>query len=200
MSGTKYDSKKPDHTLVSKAFIDQVAGVMGYGAEKYGRNNYLGGMEHTRLLAACSRHLTAYNDGQDLDEESGLSHLAHAASNLNMLINCISKGKGKDNRYLKESPKVIEDNTDKNEVERVGKRYCYHPSKHISMVVDGKLTYTCTECGTIVPRKDNNADNVQEAEETCTHCKYTNIRGIAIQRIGTALHDNKDCPYRKIWK
>lgn len=113
MAGKKFDNKKPDHTLVCKAFIDGVADVMGYGAEKYGRHNYLEGMDHSRLLAACSRHLTAYIDGQDTDPESGFCHLQHAAANLNMLLNFKDKGIGNDNRYLKDTTKVIKPDSDK---------------------------------------------------------------------------------------
>lgn len=108
MSGTKFDQEKPDMSLLSRAFLEQVASCMGYGAKKYGRHNYLGGMAHSRLMAACLRHLAAYNDGESIDSESGINHLAHAAANINMLLDFLSKGIGIDDRYIVETTSMNE--------------------------------------------------------------------------------------------
>ena len=99
MSGTKFDQGKPDLTMVSRTFVEQVAKVMMFGATKYGRDNYLEGMSVLRLLAAAQRHIKAFEDGEDTDPESNLNHLAHAAANLNMIMNLERHSKLKDNRY-----------------------------------------------------------------------------------------------------
>jgi hypothetical protein len=70
-----------------------------YGAKKYGRYNYLNGMEWTRLIAALDRHVSAFNDGENCDQESGLNHLYHAGACVMMLIEFYEKNLGTDNRY-----------------------------------------------------------------------------------------------------
>ena len=109
MSGNKFDKEKADYTLVCKAFIEGVAWAMTYGAQKYGRNNYMGGMQHSRLLAACLRHLFAHLDGETRDPESGLYHVDHAAANINMLKNYMAHGIGEDDRYIINVPAKQED-------------------------------------------------------------------------------------------
>lgn len=42
-----------------------------------GTDNWRLGLKQRRLIDAALRHLLAYNDGEDLDPETGLSHLLH---------------------------------------------------------------------------------------------------------------------------
>jgi len=77
-----------------------IGDAMSFGAVKYGRYNYLcGGFTISRLLASAFRHLDAFQGGEDLDPESGLSHLAHAAANIQMLLDTIETGTIEDDRY-----------------------------------------------------------------------------------------------------
>jgi hypothetical protein len=99
MEGVKHDHGKPDHTLVARELLDAAARAKGFGAEKYGRNNFLGGMKWTRILASASRHLHKFIDGIDHDEESGLNHLDHTAACIEMLLVYINRGLGEDDRY-----------------------------------------------------------------------------------------------------
>ena len=101
MTGSKKDdSQKPELTLVSRAFLEATARAMMWGKNKYHKHNYLvTGFAQQRLLAAAMRHLVAYNDGEDLDPESGNCHLDHACGALNMLIDLMHKGKAPDDRY-----------------------------------------------------------------------------------------------------
>ena len=85
-NGTKYDDGKPRVDLVPGELIRAAGRAFGYGADKYEDHNWRGGIKHSRLYASLLRHLTAYWDGQTLDEESGLSHLDHAVANLAMMI------------------------------------------------------------------------------------------------------------------
>jgi len=102
---TKYDSNKKvrPELLPSKA-TEEVMKVFTFGAEKYGDFNWRKGLEFSRLWGAAQRHQMAFWQGQDLDEESGLPHIAHAVANLMMLMemgcewdNRPYKGKGEDN-------------------------------------------------------------------------------------------------------
>lgn len=85
VGGKKYDGGKLDLTLVPLALEEACARALSFGAGKYGRNNYRGGIRYTRVLAACLRHLRAWNERRDTDPESGLSHLDHAVACLAML-------------------------------------------------------------------------------------------------------------------
>lgn len=78
VTGVKHDSDKPRMSLLDRHALEEIARVMGFGAKKYAAHNWRKGLEMSRLLDAALRHINAYNDGEDKDPESGLSHLAHA--------------------------------------------------------------------------------------------------------------------------
>lgn len=98
MQGKKFDQGKPDVSLVTKELIFAAAKALEFGAEKYGRDNYKLGMKWTKIYNALMRHMLAFNSKEDLDPESGLSHLYHAAANLNMLIYYYENKIGEDDR------------------------------------------------------------------------------------------------------
>lgn len=75
--GRKYDDGKPDWSLIPLTTVEDVVKVLTFGAKKYERDNWQG-ISSDRYLAAAMRHITAYQSGEKLDEESGLPHLAHA--------------------------------------------------------------------------------------------------------------------------
>ncbi len=84
-SATKHDSKKPRTDLLDVDFLLGLAAVLTDGATKYGDNNWRQGMAYSRAYAALLRHLFAFWNGYDLDHESGLPHLDHAAAELMFL-------------------------------------------------------------------------------------------------------------------
>ena len=102
MSAKKYDSGKPKMSLVPSAALLEVGKVMTFGCKKYGPHNWKEGMDHSRLIDANLRHLMAYVDGEDIDPESGLSHLAHACANSLMLLESRLKEYGYDDRYIED--------------------------------------------------------------------------------------------------
>ena len=83
---TKHDSGKPPISLISTKALIEEAKVMAYGEKKYGRDTWRGGFAYSRLLDAALRHILAYNDGEDKDAETGISHLAHARCCLGFLL------------------------------------------------------------------------------------------------------------------
>lgn len=97
--GVKFDTGKPRVSLLSSKALLEVSKVATMGADKYGDYNYLGGMKWSRLLDASLRHILAFNGGERTDEESGLSHLAHAAWNILALIEYEKNNLGEDNLY-----------------------------------------------------------------------------------------------------
>lgn len=100
-AAVKSDHSKPDMSLIPRAAKVGIALAMMDGEKKYGRYNYLEGMDWSRLIGAADRHLSAFNDGEDDASDSKLNHLYHAAANLCMLIEYHEKGIGNDNRNKK---------------------------------------------------------------------------------------------------
>jgi len=83
--GLKYDEGKPRMGLLPFKALREVAQVLTFGAAKYRANNWQK-IEHSRYIDALLRHIGAYLDGEDLDPESGLHHLAHASCNTLFLL------------------------------------------------------------------------------------------------------------------
>ena len=97
--GKKFDEGKPMLGLVDTTFIWAIATIMTFGAKKYGANNWRLGMDWHRPYDALQRHLTKWWDGEDVDLESGKSHLWHAACELMFLVWYEARGIGKDDRF-----------------------------------------------------------------------------------------------------
>lgn len=76
----------------------EVAKIAGFGAQKYERMNYLKGFAWSLSYDALQRHLHAFWDGEDLDEESGLFHVAHAAWHCLCLLSFTQRNLGTDDR------------------------------------------------------------------------------------------------------
>lgn len=74
----KHDLGKAPMSLLSREALERTAEVLAFGAQKYAAHNWRRGFEWSRPLSAAQRHLLAFQDGEDRDPESGLSHLAHA--------------------------------------------------------------------------------------------------------------------------
>ena len=84
--GPKYDTGKLRYDLVTPDVIKAIAEVLTFGAEKYAPNSWqLVPDAKRRYTAALMRHFEAYRAGEQLDPESGLSHLSHALCNLMFL-------------------------------------------------------------------------------------------------------------------
>lgn len=101
VGGVKHDSGKPDYSLLTRPMVESLIRAMMYGEGKYGRGNFRSGFTNTRLVAAAMRHLMAYLDGEDLDPESGVSHLGHAQAAIAMLLDNVATGTSTDGRYGK---------------------------------------------------------------------------------------------------
>lgn len=99
LDGKKFDEGKPQMSFVTRSLMVAIASIMAPGAVKYGRDNYKGGMIWSRPYDALLRHITAWWENDGADEESGKSHLWHAACELMFLIEYEAKGTGQDDRY-----------------------------------------------------------------------------------------------------
>ena len=76
--GVKFDAGKARMDLLDPYAVEQLSHVLAFGAQKYAAHNWRMGISKGRLIAAALRHLFAYRGGQDKDDETGLSHVAHA--------------------------------------------------------------------------------------------------------------------------
>ena len=77
--GRKYDGGKPQLYLLPPKSINEVGKVLTFGAEKYDPHNWRKVDDlQNRYTSAALRHIFAHIDGESVDEETGLSHLAHA--------------------------------------------------------------------------------------------------------------------------
>ena len=75
----KHDSGKWRMSLVPVTALKSIVDVLEFGAKKYAVDNWRTVPDaRRRYYDAAIRHLTAWWDGETLDEESGLPHLAHA--------------------------------------------------------------------------------------------------------------------------
>ena len=83
-NGMKFDSNKPDYSLVPFGALDEVVKVLTHGAGKYDRFNWEK-VEDIRYQAAALRHISAYMQGEKYDPETGINHLAHAVCSLMFL-------------------------------------------------------------------------------------------------------------------
>ena len=92
-------AQKPRLELVPWAAVTDIAEVLTFGAAKYNDNNWCRGARWGRYFAALLRHLFAWWRGEELDSETGLSHLAHAGSCLMFLMEYRRNGWGTDDRF-----------------------------------------------------------------------------------------------------
>jgi len=82
----RYNSGKLRMELVPISAIRGLAEVFGKGAEKYAPRNWEKGFKYSVPYACLLRHLTAFWGGEDLDKETGLSHMKHVLANAAMLV------------------------------------------------------------------------------------------------------------------
>lgn len=101
-TATKYDQGKLPMSLLSRTALEEISKVLQFGANKYSANNWRRGFIWSRTLDAAMRHLHAFADGEDLDPESGLSHLAHLGCNIMFMLEFQKTHPEMDDRYKKE--------------------------------------------------------------------------------------------------
>ena len=78
----KWDSDKEPLAWIPAECMQGIAKVLAYGAAKYEKDNWRRGIPMSRYISAALRHIHAWNSGEDLDPESGMSHIDHAVCGL----------------------------------------------------------------------------------------------------------------------
>jgi hypothetical protein len=97
--GIKANVGKPRMSLIPNQALTEVARVFTMGEAKYSSNNWRKGMPWSWNIDAALRHIGKFNDGIDLDDESKLSHLAHAITDLMFVLEYQLTETGTDDRY-----------------------------------------------------------------------------------------------------
>lgn len=97
-TGLRYDDGKTPYDLIPPELLEGVGQVLGYGARKYSKRNWELGMDWSRVFASLMRHAWKFWRGEKVDEETGLPHTWHMATNVAFLMAYEARGKGKDDR------------------------------------------------------------------------------------------------------
>lgn len=96
----KFDQGKLRYDLIPPDALEAEAEVYTIGAHKYGDNNYLKGMNWSRVIAALQRHLKAWEKGEIHDPVDGQFHLASVSWCAKTLFMYQKYGLGTDDRLI----------------------------------------------------------------------------------------------------
>lgn len=102
----KQNAGKVPMELLPPRWKELLAEHLEFGARKkqpkpYGDGNWRKGGKASWLLAAAERHLTKFEKGENIDEESGSNHLVAAAANCLMLAELFELNRVEDDRLHK---------------------------------------------------------------------------------------------------
>lgn len=91
--------RKAPMSTVSAAVLAEVGVAMLEGAAKYGRHNYrAAGVRASVYYDALQRHMMAWWEGEDMDPDSGMSHITKAITTLVVLRDAMIQGMVTDDR------------------------------------------------------------------------------------------------------
>ena len=97
--GVKDNRGKPQVDLIPSKPLLAVGRVLGFGANKYKPHNWRLGLSWTQTMGSAMRHLLAFNDGEDIDPESGECHVDNALCQLLFLSEYFHTQTGEDDRF-----------------------------------------------------------------------------------------------------
>ena len=110
LKGDRFNSSKPRWSLVDYPSLLPLVQVLEFGANKYGENNWKKGLSYTQTTESLLRHVYAFLDNQDIDEESKLHHIGHILCNAMFLSYMIKNRPDLDDRCSKSNRTQIESN------------------------------------------------------------------------------------------
>ncbi len=90
---------KPPSSTIPQTVIAELGVAMMEGGRKYGRHNYRdSGVRFSTYYDACFRHMAKCWEGEDIDPDSGLSHVTKAIATLFVLRDAMIQGMLNDDR------------------------------------------------------------------------------------------------------
>lgn len=152
---------KAPMSTVSAPVLAEVGVAMLEGALKYGRHNYRAvGVRASIYYDATMRHLMGWWEGQDIDPDSGMSHITKAITSLVVLRDAMIQGALEDDR----PPVSPEFYTKLNkQVEELKEKYKHCAPKHYTIrdtlrktpsIPDDILTTTFAPLESLVTEED----------------------------------------------
>ena len=107
IGGIKHDQGKLPMSLIPVSAKRGLAAVLAHGATKYNPQNWRKGMHWSRLIDSAYRHLDAFCEGKDVDDEPDA---AGRPGSMQLHIDCLQacaaflstyahEGLGNDDRY-----------------------------------------------------------------------------------------------------
>lgn len=79
--GLRYNKGKIQWTLMNFPSFEPMIKVLMFGAEKYARDNWKGGLSKNEVLDSLLRHVVGLMKGEVNDPESSLPHIGHLMCN-----------------------------------------------------------------------------------------------------------------------
>jgi hypothetical protein len=101
-TGAEKGRKAQRFSLIPKRALARVAEHYAAGSEKYEDWNWRKGYPWSWSLDSLYRHLAAFEDGEDIDPETGTHHLAAVAWHALTLLTFVEEHPELDDRYKRE--------------------------------------------------------------------------------------------------
>jgi len=79
--GLRFNQNKPKWSLVPQSALLPMVQVLEFGAEKYAPYNWMKGLSVIEICESLKRHLDKFMEGENVDDESKLSHIGHIQCN-----------------------------------------------------------------------------------------------------------------------
>lgn len=98
-TGGQKGSKIERFDLIPWEALVELAAIYGFGAEKYEAHNWRKGYDWGLSYASLIRHASAFWSGEDIDPESGMPHMAHAAWHCMTLLTFMREQPDLDDRF-----------------------------------------------------------------------------------------------------
>lgn len=99
---TRYGQAKPPLALVPGSALLFMAEALRDGSDKYGQANWrTDPVSASTYSNALLRHFFAWQEGEDVDPTSGVPHLAHAMTNIAIILDAMACGMLIDDRPTK---------------------------------------------------------------------------------------------------
>lgn len=77
----RYNAGKRKWDLIHYKSLEPMIEVLEFGALKYAPRNWQKPMDTREILNSMQRHLAALMDGEEIDKDSGISHMGHIQCN-----------------------------------------------------------------------------------------------------------------------
>jgi len=94
----RHNQDKPQMDLLSPIAMFGTAQVLTKGLIKYPGSQWKKGMAWSKVIASLLRHTFKFMAGEDVDQESGLPHVDHMATNIMFLQEYYRRHKALDDR------------------------------------------------------------------------------------------------------